>query len=304
MTQEATAAAGATAPAAGALQEDEGLLRSTDGTALWVRRVRPAGPPKGRLAFVHGFAEHGGRYAETLRWFAARGWQASAVDLRGHGRSGGRRTFVRRFDEYLDDVEVFLRDAAGRPGEAAPGPLVLLGHSMGGLVVARTLEDRLARLPALAGAVLASPFLGVKMQLPAWKVGAARLLSRWLPFFRMPTDLDPDGLSRDPAIGRAYVADPLVSQTATARWYTETVAAQARALADAARLELPLLVWHGDDDPIVDGTVTERFVARAPGAGGRLHHWPGARHEVWNETNRDEVRAFALAWLEGLSAKA
>jgi alpha-beta hydrolase superfamily lysophospholipase len=280
------------------LQVDEQQVRSADQTALWVRRVRPTGAPRARLAFVHGFGEHGGRYVRTLRWFAARGVDAYCLDLRGHGRSGGRRTFVRRWAEFTDDVEAYLAHVEAQHAPDKRTPLVVVGHSMGGLVVARTLEERRGRLPALAGAVLMSPFLRVKMPLPAWKTSAGRFLSRWLPWFRIPADVDVSHLSRDPAVGQAYLADPLVEKGATARWYTEAMAAQEAAFAGAASLDLPILLMHGEDDCVVDVEGTRRLHGLVASADKELRTWPGGRHELLNETNKDEVCAHLLAWLE------
>lgn len=277
--------------------EDELQLRSADQTPLWVRRARPEAGVKARLAIVHGFAEHGGRYQQTIRWFAERGVACSVLDLRGHGRSGGRRTYVTRWDEYLDDVEALLRHVeAEARGDASP--LLLLGHSMGGLIVARTLQARRARLPKLAGAAMLSPLLDVKMKLPGWKVGAATALSRWAPWFRLPADLDVSTLSRDPAIGEAYLADPLVSHGATARWFTESVQARALAMEQAASLDLPLLVMHGEDDGLVCPDATRRFTQRLGPGERTVRFWPGGRHELLNESNKDEVRAAILSWLE------
>ncbi|MDC3379278.1 lysophospholipase, partial [Planctomycetota bacterium] len=107
------------------LDERELELRSLDGTPLWVRSVRPE-TARAQLAFVHGFAEHGGRYQETLRWFAERGFNTAVIDLRGHGRSGGKRTFVRQWADYVDDVEAYLGHVAENSGEL---PTFLIGHS-------------------------------------------------------------------------------------------------------------------------------------------------------------------------------
>ncbi len=286
-------------PDPSALPVEEVQLRSADQTALWTRRVRPTGTARARLAFVHGFGEHGGRYVRTLRWFAARGFDAHVLDLRGHGRSGGRRTFVRRWGEYTDDVEAYVAHVeAQRAGEART-PLFLVGHSMGGLVMARTLQDRRDRLPPVAGAALMSPFLKVKMPLPAWKTTAGRILSRWLPWFRIPADVDVAVLSRDPEVGRAYLADALIEKGATARWYTELVQAHLDVFALAARLDLPLLFMHGEDDGLVDVEGTKRLHAECASRDKELRLWPGARHELFNETNKDEVCGHLLGWLEG-----
>lgn len=271
---------------------EEMQVRSLDQTSLWVRRLRAQGAARGRVAFVHGFGEHGGRYVHVLRWFAARGLDAHVLDLRGHGRSGGRRTFVRAWGEYLDDVQAYLQTIDGA------APLFLVGHSMGGLVVARALQARGPALPPLAGAALMSPFLRVKMQLPAWKVSAGRTLSRWLPWFRLPTDIDVAKLSRDPAVGRAYLADPLVEKGATTRWYTEAMGAQEAAFADASRLTLPLLLMHGEDDGVVDVEGTRRLFELAATKDKELRTWPGGRHELFNETNKEEVCGHLLAWIE------
>jgi alpha-beta hydrolase superfamily lysophospholipase len=285
-------------PDPSALPVEEVQLRSADQTALWTRRVRPIGAARARLAFVHGFGEHGGRYVRTLRWFAARGFDAHVLDLRGHGRSGGRRTFVRRWGEYTDDVEAYVAHVEAQRSEPRT-PLFLVGHSMGGLVMARTLQDRRDRLPPLAGAALMSPFLKVKMPLPAWKTTAGRILSRWLPWFRIPADVDVAVLSRDPEVGRAYLADALIEKGATARWYTELVQAHLDVFALAARLDLPLLFMHGEDDGLVDVEGTKRLHAECASRDKELRLWPGARHELFNETNKDEVCGHLLAWLEG-----
>lgn len=286
----------AQAPADLAIEEQQ--VRSADQTALWVRRARPTGAARARVAFVHGFGEHGGRYVRTLRWFAARGIDAFCLDLRGHGRSGGRRTFVRRWAEFTDDVEAYLTHVEAQHTPGSRTPLVVVGHSMGGLVVARTLEERRARLPKLAGAVLMSPFLRVKMPLPAWKTSAGRFLSRWLPWFRIPADVDVSHLSRDPAVGQAYLADPLVEKGATARWYTEAMGAQDAAFAAAQSLDLPMLMMHGEDDHVVDVEGTRRLHGLVSSADKELRVWPGGRHELFNETNKDEVCAHLLAWVE------
>ncbi len=275
-----------------AIEEQE--LRSLDGTVLWTRSVRPAGSARARLVFVHGFGEHGGRYLPTMRWFATHGCETHSFDLRGHGRSGGRRTFVRHWAEYLDDVEVFLLHIAAK-GDA---PLFLVGHSAGGLIVARTLQERRHRLPPLRGAVLTSPFLGMKTPLPGWKMSAVRLLSRWLPWSRLAANVDLARLSRDAEVGRAYLADPLVEKGATTRWFTEAKAAQEAAMTAGSKLDLPLLFMHGDDDGLADLEATCRLYAAAGSTDKELRLWSGARHELFNDLNKEEVWMHLLAWVE------
>ncbi len=279
------------------LIEEELHLRSLDQTALFVRRVRPRGEVRARLAWVHGFAEHGGRYMPTLRWLAERGFDCWILDLRGHGRSAGRRTFVNRFDDYLGDMQAYFQHV-DRETQSSETPLFALGHSMGGLVLTRTLQDRQDRLPKLKGAVIFSPFMGVKVELPVWKTAAARILSRVCPRFALPSDLDHSRLSKDPAVWDAYDSDPLVTKSATARWYTETLANQSPAIFEASRLILPVLVMHGEDDGLADPAATRDFFSRIAAKDKELKMWAGLRHELLNEVEKGEVREHLLGWLE------
>ncbi|RMG13134.1 MAG: alpha/beta hydrolase [Planctomycetota bacterium] len=277
------------------LVEAERSLRSADGVRLHVRSVAPGGAPRARLAWIHGFAEHGGRYLEHLRWFAGRGYASWIVDLRGHGRSEGRRTFVRRFADYLDDAQAFVASLEEDPASA---PLFLVGHSMGGLVLVRALEERGEALSSARGAVVLSPFLGVKAKLPLWKTLAARALSRAWPTFALPTDLDHAQLSKDPAVWEAYARDPLVAKTATARWYTETVGNHPLAIALAGRVRLPVLVLHGEEDGLADPERARELVAALGSDDKEFELWPGLRHELLNEIEAEEVRERILSWLE------
>ncbi len=276
------------------LHEELLQLRSADQTALTVRRVRPRGEVRARLGWVHGVAEHGGRYLPTLRALAERGFESAIVDLRGHGGSAGRRVHLLSFDEYLDDVEALL-DHLGDSGDS---PLFALGHSMGGLVLTRTLQERRHALPPLRGAVLLSPFFGLSMQLPIWKEVAGRALSRLLPWFAMPTDLDVAALSKDPAVGEAYLSDPHISKKATARWYTETVSQLPQALQGAEAFDLPLLMMHGEEDGLTCVESAKTFYGRVPSADKELRLWPGLRHELLNEVEREQVLEHLVAWLE------
>jgi len=279
------------------LVEEELHLRSADGTALFVRRVRPEKGVRARLAWVHGVAEHGARYLPTLRWLAERGFHSSIVDLRGHGNSGGRRVHVSRFGEYSDDMEAHLSWVREDLGDE-PAPLFALGHSMGALVLTRTLQDRLERLPALKGAVLFSPFFGVEMKLPAWKVLAGRTLTRVLPWFALPTDLDVSLLSKDPGVGEAYESDPRISKKVTARWFSEVMAAHPLALEGAARMALPLLLMHGEQDGLASPAAAKEFFGRLGSEDKELELWDGLRHELLNEVEKEQVRERLLGWLE------
>lgn len=258
---------------------------------LALRRRRWSGPePRRALAIVHGFAEHSGRYDHVARWFAERGFRVHAFDQRGHGESEGPRNHTPSFAHLLDDVERFLAVVRREEGER---PLVLLGHSMGGLEVVLLLGER---RPALVAAVAVGPALAVPAS--AGRLAAIRALSAVLPGLRVPTGLPATGLSRDPRVVAAYESDPLISTRGSARLLAELLSAAGRALEVAPRIEVPLLLVHGESDPLCDVSGSRRFHgALAPGRGD-LRTYPGLLHEVLNEPEWQSVLADILAWLE------
>ncbi len=179
-----------------------GSIAARDGGLLRTRRWAPEGDAWARLLLVHGIAEHSGRYERTGALLAAGGVDVWAFDLRGFGGSAGRRAFVRRWDDYLDDVGdrlVDLRNAL---------PVVLMGHSMGGLI-ALTYATSERTAPDLL--VLSSPALGTTV--PALVRSIAPLLSRVLPTLAIGNALRGEQLATDPDVGRAYFLDPLSRAT-------------------------------------------------------------------------------------------
>ncbi len=281
---------------ASGLSNAEHLCRTADGLDLHYRSWTP-GNPRGVLVIVHGLAEHGGRYRETAEFFAARGWAVFAGDLRGHGLSpdapGGGRVHVRRFSDYIMDVEAFLQVARQANQNL---PLFLLGHSMGGLVSI----CYLLRHPAgLAGAVISSPALGIhpESRPPLALRLLVGLLSRLAPRASFPSDLDTSTLSRDPAVVRAYDEDPLISRKVSARWYAEMLKAMQFAHAEAGSLSKPVLLMQSGADRLVDPAAPARWAANAPTGLVEQVTWEGFYHEMFNEPGKDQVRDRTLAWL-------
>lgn len=264
-------------------------LCAADETPLHLR-VWPA-PGRGWVAVVHGYGEHSGRYEALARWLNARGWSVASCDLRGHGLSPGRRGHIWAFDDYLHDVaalHLFVAEQAG--GQ----PVFLLGHSLGGLIALRYVQEREVEL---AGLVLSAPFLELALPTPRWKLVLAPALSRLWPTFSTPSGLRGELGSRDPEVATAYDRDPLVFKRATARWFAEVLRAQREALAEAPKLGLPLLVLHGEADSVASPRASRALVARAGSSDKTLHVYGGFRHEVLNELGKEGVWEELASWL-------
>ncbi len=275
---------------------DVDFWTAPDGARLALRRARAAGQARGALILLHGFGDHGGRYAELAAWLAERGVSVWALDQRGHGRSPGRRGHVSRFAQFVSDVAA-LRKLVG--GEEA-APQLLFGHSFGGTVVLRYLETK---PEALAGAVVVCPFLAVAMAVPFWKRALARALLDVVPALPVATGINVAHLSTDPAVGQAALSDPLYHRVMTPRAYREVLQAQRAVVAEGDRIEVPLLVLLAGDDRIVSRGAAESFARRLAGDVS-VTVYDGFFHEVFNEPPSRRARAYrdVERWLDHVLA--
>ncbi|HEY0481561.1 MAG TPA: alpha/beta hydrolase [Kofleriaceae bacterium] len=252
-------------------------------SGLYTESFVPPVTPRGIVVITHGYAEHCGRYREVAHVLVRAGWAVFAYDVRGHGRSPGERGYIERFAIYLDDFAAMRAAARALVGPGAP--MILLGHSHGSLITLRALTDD--RPPEAAGAILSSPFLALRLPIPGYRRLLASVASRLAPKLAQPNALRVEDLTRDKAKQAERTADKLCFDVATARWFTEALAAQDHVFAHAARVKLPTTWLVGGDDPITDPARSQAVAARIPGA--RYHDLAGMRHEVFNEIERGQV---------------
>lgn len=271
--------------------DDTVTTRTREGLSLQTYRWRASGAPRARVVLVHGIAEHATRHGHVAQRLADVGIETTASDLRGFGASDGPRAYVERWSQYHDDVE----DQIGAARSASPSsPVVLFGHSMGGLIaLGYVLADLPRPMPDLL--VLSAP--AIAAAIPAWKRAVAAVLGRVAPRFAIANELPSGGLSRDPAIAAAYATDPLNTHSTTARLGMELLNEQSRVqalLAGLTRLPVPTYVLHGTADPIVPVSAS----ALLEGKGNVTRRaYPDLRHEMHNEPEQGAVIADTIAWL-------
>ena len=267
----------------------DGVLTSSDGTRLFFRR-HAAASPQARVLVIHGFAEHSGRYLELLDALADAGFDALAFDLRGHGRSEGRRAHVRRFEDYLEDTRAaFAALTAGTDGTS-----LVFGHSMGGLIATHFAASEPRRCRALA---LSGPMFARALAVNPVKLLAAHVLGRLLPVFSMPSGITGAHLTSDPDEIARHDADPLILHQARAGWFVALEGAMAAAPAAVARLTMPLYLMHGETDPLTAFDASRALFASAPSTDKTFVPRPGMRHETLHEVGREKVRSELVAWL-------
>jgi alpha-beta hydrolase superfamily lysophospholipase len=265
-------------------------LTSRDGTRLHAR-IWPVDQPRVWLAIAHGLGEHSGRYERLARAMSGYRIGCYAVDLRGMGRSEGRRGHLERWQQWVDDYACFyqavLEDAGGT--EVVP-----LGHSFGGLVVVSAV---------LSGAVdpsrfvLSNPAFRAAVEVPSWKLRLGRAASRLVPALTMANEVDPALISRDPSVVDAYRNDSLVHDRISARLFVEWSAASEQALARAPEIKLPFLLIVGSDDRLIDPQGAAEFSSRVT-VDHTTRLYPGRYHEPFNDLGADEVFADLAGWLE------
>jgi lysophospholipase len=253
--------------------------------ALYGEIFLPSAAPRGVVVINHGYAEHCGRYHEVAHVITDAGWAALSYDVRGHGHSPGPRGYIDRFQIYLDDLDAVHAVARGLVPAAAP--TVLLGHSHGSLIALRALASD--RPPTAVAVILSSPYLALKLAVPGYKKLLAKIGSRLAPKLAQPNALRVEDLTHDTAKQAERTADTLCFDVATARWFTESTAAQQFVAANAQRIEMPTTWLVGTDDSIADPAQSERVAGKIRGA--QFHGLAGFRHEVFNEVDR--ARPFA-----------
>lgn len=271
-----------------------GTLQHRHGPEIFWQSWLPGPMPRAALLFVHGLAEHSGRYRFPVEYFLPLGYACYGLDLRGHGHSEGARVHVGHFDEYNADVALVLREMR----ERHPGlPIVLAGHSMGGLVVLRYLLQHPHEVQA---SIVSSPLLDAH---PAARpkpglVRLGKILSVLWPTLLFKTKLDVTAICKDPVVVESYRRDKLVSSKVSARWFVAVMKAQADAFARAGNLRTPLLLMQSGADRLVDLTATARWAEHAAPELVSFYSWPGLYHEMWNEPERQQVFELMESWLQ------
>ncbi|MED4784604.1 alpha/beta hydrolase [Brevibacillus choshinensis] len=253
-----------------------------------------AADPKGTIVLVHGTGEHYGRYEHVAAFLNARGWSVFTGDLPGWGRSPGRKGHIDSFQQYVEAVDEWRR--AAREASGGKQPLYILGHSLGGLVATRYVQCYERSEEELAGLILTSPCLALKLAVPPWKVKLAGWLDSIWPTLTMPNGITPDMVSRDEQVQAAYQSDPLNYAKVSVRWFQELHRAIDLAWKERDRISVPVLVLQAGEDSLIDAEAIERFAAGIR-SDAEFHRWQGLRHEVLNEPEKEQVMFQVETWM-------
>lgn len=247
----------------------------------------------GHLIITHGHGEHSECYARFASAVADVGIKIWSWDLRGHGRSQGARGAVPDFYLYTQDYEIFLNNVVGL--KKISEPVILMGHSMGGLIQLKTLigHTDLKKYPQ----ILSAPWLGLSLEVPAWKKKASKLMFEFFPEVTLSNELSFENLSTDPEVLESYRRDPYRHQKISAGAFEPALVAAEDVIQQAQSFKAPLLVFASDKDPVVSTSKIKEFYENVPFGKKSIRLFHNRKHEVLNDKGREEAIALVREFI-------
>ena len=269
----------------------EGVFEGAKEHEMFYRAWYPDAHPKGILLLVHGLGSHSGTFVHLAEFLVSHEYALYGVDLRGHGRSHGQRGYVESWQDYRSDLQAFIELVDRQTSNCN---LFLVGHSLGAVVV---LDFVMRMQPQLAGAIALAPALG-KVGVPPVKLAVGQLLSTIWPRFTLDTGIDPAKGVRDPKLLEEFLQDPLRHTKGTARLVTEFFDTVEWIQTHPERLQVPLLILHGESDPIALSVHSASFVEQVPHWDASHRAYPQCFHDIHRDLECDSVAEDLVDWLD------
>jgi len=269
---------------------DEGSFEGVGGEKIFFRFFKPKAY-KNIIIYVHSMGEHSGRYLFPIEYFIDRKIAFYGLDLRGYGKSSGKRGHIDLFSNYLDDLSTFVNIVRKRENDKR---FFMMGQGLGGLIVIRFVEEY---PDAVTGVIISSAALRLKHDISPFMANIGNKLSRRLPRFSLTNEIDPVNLTHDKDVVKKYMEDDLVHNKVTARFFTECSSAMKTAFEKGETVTLPFLIMHGEADEVVSPEGSRRFYDVIASADKKLTVYQGMYHEILNEIDRLAVYKDIEKWI-------
>ncbi|MGM0408024.1 MAG: alpha/beta hydrolase [Bacteroidota bacterium] len=272
---------------------------SFDGIKLSGYLWKPENNTKAVINLVHGFGEYSERYNHWAKLFVKNGYVVHAIDYRGHGKSDGRRGHIQSFDDYLNDIDVLIKESK----KLYPNlPQFIYGHSLGGNIVTNYI---LKRKNDFKGAIISSPWYKLAFDPSAIMLFFAKMIKRIFPKFTQNAKLDVNRISHDKDVVNKYLEDPLVHEKISTRMFFEIYNAGNWVLENTDKISIPVLLQHGNADKITSHKASIEFAKKAHAQNKDVTYkeWDEMYHELHNELEYEEVFRFVISWIEKILVK-
>lgn len=272
---------------------DEGWFQGYEDQRLYYQSWRGEDLAQAGMVIVHGAGDHSGRFDRIVQPVVQSGIAVFAFDLRGFGRSPGKKGHINAWEEYRSDLRLCVDVVRGQVNGA---PIFLFGYSLGAAIVL----DFILRIPeaGICGAILSGTPIDPVGVATSVEIRLAHLLSRIWPGFTIRRTSDIQGVSRDPAVLEALKVDPLHHDLVTARWGTEAMAVMDWIRTQADRVRLPVLFIHGEADPYNTVRGVQRFFDQVTYPDKMLKVYPGSHHETHNDLDHARVASDLIDWMQ------
>lgn len=276
------------------MTEREFFHISDDKINLFFREIAPKGDVKAVICLVHGLGDHSGWFKELFKFFVSNNFAVLTFDLRGHGKSDGKRGDIPSYEALMKDIALLLSIAKEKFKEV---PLFLYGHSFGGNQV---LNYALRYHPDIAGIIVSAPWLSLYSNPSKIKLYFTFLMSKIKPSFIVDNVVNGANLSHNPDIAINQGKDPLVHNFVSASLFTNAYKAGKWAIDNASNLNIPLLLFHGDSDKITSHVASEAFIKKAPYNLTTFKLWKGLYHSLHNEISNGEIFINIFNWINAI----
>jgi acylglycerol lipase len=274
------------------MQHTEGKFTGHNNCSLYRQAWLPDGAPNAVLVVVHGIAEHSGRYTNLIDYFVPEGYGIYSFDLRGHGKSEGKRSYVERFSYYIDDLKTFCNLVRE---ENKNLKVFLVGHSMGSTI---TIAYALEHQGEVNGLIVSGTTLKAGASINKASIIMAKILSALIPQIGV-SPLNAAGISRDKTVVEAYIKDPLnYTGKLSARVGAELLKTMDKLRSRISELSLPILIMHGTADRISDPSSSQMLFDGAGSKDKTLKYYEGFYHEIFNDPDRRQVFSDMDNWLK------
>lgn len=268
----------------------EGSFKNCQAQNLSYRAFIPD-EPKASVIFVHGLGEHSLKYDAFAERFYKEGFAAFSYDQRGHGRSQGRRAYVNRFEELLEDLKQLVNIA--KTQTLAEG-VYLIGQSLGGLV---SLVYAIKYGSEIKGVVASSPALRLKSPPSVIEIILAKLLISFIPQLAVGNRIPFEDISHDEDAIAEAKADKLSHRLISIRLFFEMLEAMRYAFDNISKIEVPVLLLHGTGDRVTDADATKEFYESLSCADKEIKLYPELYHELFREINKEQIQKQVLDWV-------
>ncbi|MEI7989095.1 MAG: lysophospholipase [Chloroflexota bacterium] len=266
------------------------IFKGSDGIDLFYQVWETETEKKAAVILVHGIGEHCGRYPALINTIVPRGYNVYALEHRGHGHSSGKRGHINNWDEYRQDLRIFVQMVVDMEPDK---PVYIYGHSLGGLMA---LDYVLYYPQNIKGIIASAPSLAINTS-PVL-ILLAKMMSSIVPGFTLSTNLDASAISRKKEVVEEYINDPLVHSLASARMGTELLATMDWTNAHAADLHMPILILQGSADRITPAPSSQTFIEKVSSSDKQRIEYPGGYHESHNDVHAEQAMMDVANWLD------